>query len=449
MTHIDDDALSEYVLAGGSNEPEFAAIAVHLKQCEECHTHYRAIAAFFDALTSRDMWEAADAGVGAISRERAVLEFAARSQQEYEEAQKALAPAIADAVSFIRERVERREEYRTGGAVRVLSEAANAACERNPLHARNLADTALAIAGQLSTDDYPRDTLHTLRGLAWKERANALRFLAEYPAALDALDRADREFSHLGSQAFEFGNLAYIRASVLMYMDRLSEATLQAAESARIFAAYGDTERWMRARAVEAGVLFYRREFAEAARVFEQLRAYAETNNDVIGVARHSYHMATCFLQLGDAARAGPLLLDARKTYEERDVKTELVATDWMLAVLARVAGQFEESIVQLRAVKKAAEALALPEEAAHITLDLIESLLLTGRTREISSLCNEVIRYFRRSGKLREALTAAAFLKEAAAHGRIRVETVQHVRSFVQRLERLPDLLFAPPLDS
>jgi tetratricopeptide (TPR) repeat protein len=448
MTHIDEDTLSEYALAGDGHEPEFAAIGSHLKDCEECQTRYDALTAFFDALASREMWEAADAGAGAVLRQRSVLEFAARTQQEYDEAQEALAPVIADAVSFIRERVERREKYRTGGAVRVLSEAANAACERNTLHARNLAEAALAIAEQLSIDDYPRDALHTLRGLAWKERATALRFLDEYPAALDALDRADREFSRLGSQAFEFGNIAYIRASVLMYMDRLGEATKQAAESARIFAAYGDTERWMRSRAVEAGVLFYRREFAEAADVFEQLRAYAETHNDVIGVARHSYHMATCFLQLGDAARAGPLLLDARKTYEERDVRTELVATDWMLAVLARVAGQFEQSIVQLRAVKKAAEDLALPEEAAHITLDLIESLLLVGKTREISSLCNEVMRYFRRSGKLREALTAAAFLKEAAAQGRIRVETVQHVRSFVQRLERLPDLIFAP-LDS
>jgi len=80
--------------------------------------------------------------------------------------------------------------------------------------------------------------------------------------------------------------------------------------------------------------------------------------------------------------------------------------------------------------------------------LDLIESLLLAGRTREIPALCSEVMRYFRRLGKLRQAMTAAAFLKEAAAQGSIRVATVQHVRLFVQRLERLPDLIFAPPVD-
>jgi tetratricopeptide (TPR) repeat protein len=448
MSHIHEDVLAAYILSGGGDDQESDAIAHHLTECEECHTRFRRMTTFLEALATRGVWEATEAEAGTIDRKGAVLEFATRCQQEYDEARVALGPLLADAVGFILERAERHPEYRTTGAIRVLSEAANAACERNPLHARNLADVAVAIADQLSTDDYPPDTVHTLRGLAWKERANALRFLAEYPAALDALDHAEREFSGLGQNAFELGNIAYIRASVLMYMDRLDEATRQAAESARLFAAHGDTQGWMRARGVEAGVLFYRHEFVDAANAFDQLRAYAESKEDAIGMARHSYNMATCFLELGDAMRAAPLLLDARRTFEQQDVRTWLVRTDWMLGILARVTGRFEESIAQFRAVRKASEQLALPEEAAHITLDLIESLLLLNRTGEVAPLCSEVMRYFRRSGRLRQALTAAAFLKEAAAQGSIRVETVQHVRSFVQRLDRQPDLPFAPPSD-
>jgi hypothetical protein len=448
MSHIHEDVLAEYILSGGGEVQESGAIALHLTACEECQTHFRRMTTFIEALTAPAVWDATQAEAGTIDRKGTVLEFAARCQLEYDEARVAFGPLLADAVGFILERAERHPEYRTTGAVRVLSEAANAACERNPLHARNLADVAVTIADQLSTADYPADTVHTLRGLAWKERANALRFLAEYPAALDALDHAERELSGLGRNAFELGNIAYIRAVVLTYMDRLDEATRQAADSARIFAAYGDTDRWMRARSVEAGVLFYRREFARAADVFGQLRSYAESNDDAIGVARHSYHMATCFLELGDAARADPLLLDARRTYKAHDLRTEVITTDWMLGVSERVRGRFEESILKLASARKAAEELGLPEEAAHITLALIESLLLAGRTGEIPSLCSEVMRYFRRSGRLRQALTAAAFLKEAAAKGSIRVETVQHVRSFMQRLERQPEILFVPPSD-
>jgi tetratricopeptide (TPR) repeat protein len=447
MNHIDDDALADYVLSEAREDRASSAVASHLKECEQCHTRFRATAAFFEALTTADVWQEADR-IRAVTDddEHKVLEFAARCQREYLDARAALGPLLDEPVAFIRERVERHARYVTAGAVRVLSEAANAACERSPLHARRLAEAAVAIAQQLSADDYSQDTVDGLRGLAWKECANALRFLAEYPAALDAVDRAERAFSRRGPGAYEMGGLAYIRAVIFTYMDRLDEATRQAQESARISAAYGDMKAWIRARSVEAGVLFYRREFPLAADAFAQLRAYAESNEDLIGMARHSYHVATCFLELGDARGALPLLLDARKTFAERHVTTDLIATDWKLGVLARVAGNFEASVAQLRTTSESAEQLGLPEEAAHITLDLIESLLLLGRNRELSRLCSQVMRYFRTSGKLRQALTAAAFLKEAATQGNLRVDSVRHVRSFVERLERQPDLLFAPP---
>jgi tetratricopeptide (TPR) repeat protein len=448
MRHFSDDVLTDYALSGGREGSTYAGVAEHLRECEECETRFRSTVAFFEALTTREVWQDADSPAEVIAEDSEVLEFAERCRQEYLDARAALGPVLDDPVAFIRERYERHAEFATAGAVRVLSEAANAACERNPLHARRLAEAAVAIARKLSTDDYPDETIHMLCGLAWKECANALRFLAEYPAALDAVDRAEREFSRNGPGAYEMASLAYIRAVVYTYMDRLDDATREAQESARICDAYGDTAAWMRARSVEAGVLFYRREFAKAAEAFAQLRAYAELNEDTVGVARHSYHVATCFLELGDAAAALPLLLAARKTFAERRVDTWVLRSDWKLGVLARIKGQFEESIRQLRAAKESAESLMLPEEGAHVTLDLVESLLLAAKTREISSLCSEVMRYFRRSGRLRQALTAAAFLKESAATGSIRVETVRHVRSFVERLERQPDLLFVRPAD-
>ena len=448
MNHIDDDVLADYVLSEGRDDRNLSGVASHLKECEQCQIRFRGAVAFFEALTTQEVWQAAGESFGVIDEERTVLGFAARCQQEYLDARVALGPLLDEPVAFIRERFERHAEYVTAGAVRVLSEAANAMCERNPLHARRLSEAAVAIAERLSTDDYPQDTVHAMRGLAWKECANALRFLAEYPAALDAVDRAEREFSRNGPGVYELASLAYIRAVVFTYMDRLHEALRQAEESARISAAYGDTASWIRARSVEAGVLFYRSEYAEAARAFEQLRAYAESNEDALEMARHAYHMATCFLELGDADQAAPLLLDARRTFLDRDLPTWVIRTDWMLGVMTRVSGRMEESVPRLLDVQKRCKELGMAEEAANITLDLIESLLVIGRVRDISTLCSEVMRFFRRSGKLRQALTAVAFLKEAAARGDIRVETVQHVRSFVRRLERLPDLPFAPPAE-
>jgi tetratricopeptide (TPR) repeat protein len=447
MTHIDEELLAEYILSLEDGR-DFPDVAAHLRGCEECRTRSRALSAFFETLTDRGTWQAVQDFADASEEERAILAFAARSKEEYAEAHAALSPVLKDPVAFVRERVERQEQYRTGGAVRVLAETANGMCERNPIHARNLAEAAIAIAGQLPEAAYRGDSVRLLRMLAWKERANAMRFLGEYPAALDALDHAEREIAHLGKHAYELASLAYIRASVLMYTDRLTEATQKAAESAEIFAAYGDVQWWARARSVEAGVLFYRSEFADAARAFEQLVAYAIDRGDEVEAARQSYNLATCHLELGDATQAGPLLLDARRLFVQCGMQTWVLRADWKIGVLSRVVGRFDESIAQFRFTRKTAEEFSLPAEAAHITLDLVESLLIVERLREVPALCGEVSRYFRRAGKLRQALTAAAFLREAATDGTIRVATVQHVRKFVRELERRPQLVFVPPPD-
>jgi hypothetical protein len=90
--------------------------------------------------------------------------------------------------------------------------AANAACERDPLHALNLADTALQIAKSLNeTEHYLGIKIHQLSGLACKERANALRYLGRFPAELDALDQAKRAYERAGANPWDLALLLYTR----------------------------------------------------------------------------------------------------------------------------------------------------------------------------------------------------------------------------------------------
>jgi tetratricopeptide (TPR) repeat protein len=444
VSHLDEDALVLYALLpdGSPEDPETAA---HLGECEECTVRLNGTRTFLDALVSLVSWDIAGVLEESQGNEEQLLAFAARVQQEYEEAQAALAPVLTHAVAFVRERVDRRDQYRTLGAVRVLAEAANAACEREPIHARNLADAAVCIADALPVEEYPLDAIRALRGLAWKERANALRYLAEYDAALAALDHAGKEFEHFGTRSFEFASLAYIRAVILTYTDRLDEATQQAALSAEIYAEYAELERAMRARSVQAGVLYYRREYGAAVAIFEELLAYAESNKDSVETARQAYNVAACLIELGDGPQAERFLMRARDLYAVLGLHTEVARTDWKLGVVPRLVGNFGESVSRLRIAKASCEQLGLADAAASAALDLMESLLLQGITREIAALCSDVMRHYRRAGKVRQALTAIAFLKEATMGGTIRVETVRHVRKFVEALDRQPELLFVP----
>jgi tetratricopeptide (TPR) repeat protein len=438
--------LDEETLAGCALRDDNRDAATHLGECAECTVRMDGIRAFYEALTSRDSWEGAGDQESAPGCEEELLALAARTQREYVQARAALAPLLANQVTFIRESVASKEEYRTAGAVRVLAEAANAVCEREPVHARNLAAAAVAIADSLPSGEYPLFTIHALRGLAWKERANALRCLHEYDAALEALDHAAWEFKHFGMHAFELATLAYIRSVILTHTGRLDEATRQAAESAAIFSEYGDAARAARARSLQAGLLYDRREHGAAAAIYEELMAFAESKGDGAETARQAYNAAACWIELGDGVRAEGLLNGAKETYRSLGMHAQAVRADWNLGVAARVAGRLDESVKRLRAAKVSCEKLRMADEAANVTLDLIESLLLLGR-RDVVSLCTDVMRHYHRAGKVRQARIAAAFLRDAAGAGTISVETVRYVRRFVAALDREPGMVFVPPV--
>jgi hypothetical protein len=90
-----------------------------------------------------------------------------------------------------------------------------------------------------------------------------------------------------------------------------------------------------------------------------------------------------------------------------------------------------------------------LTNDGALVTLDIIESLVASGNTAEIVPLAADLIETFLASGKVSGALTAAAYLKEAAATHRLTSAAIHHVRVFLNRAERRPNLVFLPPPDS
>lgn len=448
MTHIDDDVLDEYVTDVDGTLPGRDAIEAHLNQCLQCRTHVGATAVFLDLIVSPEAWETAEAVIDAESHRQRLVALASRVKDEYADASATFPVFLNDALAFVHERVERRPEYRTAGAVRLLTEAAHACCERDPMHARNIAEAAVLVADQLPQSEYPASVIHLLRGLAWKERANAMRFIGEYPEALVSLDRSEREFRQLLVPPIELGNTAYIRAVVLTYMDRLDEAERFAAESAEIFGAFKDMERWLLSTAAQATILYYRSDYASALTIFGRLLKLAEADGNAVETARHSSHVGICCIQIGNAARAAECLLVARQIYSGLQNELELARIERWLGVLSRIVGRIDDSTERLRRARGEFERLGLLDDAALATIDLVESLIVAGQTREVPRLCSEAMRYIRRAGNRRQALIAAAYLKEAADLHQLTLPKVEHVRKFVQQLEARPSLRFEPPAD-
>ena len=78
--------------------------------------------------------------------------------------------------------------------------------------------------------------------------------------------------------------------------------------------------------------------------------------------------------------------------------------------------------------------------------VDLAEALLVLERWEEIVKVATHAFRVLKKAGHLTGALTALAYLKEAAAKRQVAPETLKVVRDYLRRVEREPDLLFVPP---
>lgn len=443
MTHYSDDELAWHSLKPRRD------IAAHLDGCAACSAHYVDVQRFDDALSSVDTWTQPRNLRSTEDATRVHLrEIAWRLAKETEEAERSLGQLVTNPLPFIWKDVSRKRGFRTAGAVRVLCLAANSTCERDPLHALNLADAAVAIAMSFNhAEHYLGISVHQLLGHAWKERGNALRYLGRFPGALDALDQAKRAYERADANPFDLAVLLYTRGVVFSRSARPVEAEKCADEAAEIFAATGDRVRYLHARMLRATVRYSQLDFVGARDDYRALLIEARDEGDDLLGARLSAAAARCDIEIGDARAAEPALLQALCVFERKGMETEVARIRWALSRVPLVEGRFEIAIAKLRASRLEADRLGLVNVVAYITLDLVEALVATdAKLSEVQKLCRELFATFKASGMVNEALAALGYLREATRARTITPEKVRHVHRFLLRLEEQPMLRFDRP---
>jgi hypothetical protein len=82
------------------------------------------------------------------------------------------------------------------------------------------------------------------------------------------------------------------------------------------------------------------------------------------------------------------------------------------------------------------------------MSLDMAELLASEERYDEVQLVCRSAMEIFKRAGTVytARALTALAFMREAAAHRSVTPAQVRTVREYIRRLPDEPNLLFASP---
>lgn len=443
--HIAEEVLIDYADDPASVRDR-ALLESHLAVCAACWSKlddYRLLAR---AMSDEETWWTAgqlESGDG----EQALRDFVERCAAEDVDAERLLRDVRESQYRFAYAKIARRRQFQTGGVVRRLCQAAWEECP-HPRFARDLAEAACAIADALPDDHYPAAAVNELRGRAWKEYSTACRYLAQFAAGFDALSRAERAYKRLPDPESQVAAVDLCRALLLWEQQRYDEALPYARSAARVFSERRETRHYFNAREVEALILHRQGSVSAACETYLQLFTYADDIDDAELKARSARNLGVAYRDKADVGSASEYLLIALRLFEELDQHAMVVETTGLIARLTLTAGNPTEAANKLPALIDEMRRLGKTADAARAQLDLAEALLILERFEEVEAVCAGLAAYFRKAEMLTGALTAAAYLKEAAARRSLTKAHIDQVREYLAALDRTPNLPFTSPLE-
>lgn len=447
MTHIPDGEFALFAAQPAAiDERRRAGIESHVASCPECQEAHDFFAIQDDeveqALGESDTWEPTEE----TSTYVALMEHGARVAEEDREAEEILKEYLEHPIRAAWDGLVSKRRYRTGGVVRKLNAAAHELTESRPRIALTFADAAISIAEALPEDLYPALAVYRLRGTAWKERANAQMHMGLFAQANESLDRAERAYSKTPHNGLGLSIVALVRAGLLYAQLRGTEALAIAERAERGFAHAGDEKRRMDAVFLQGSIIYEAGDPPRALSIFQRLVEHGENTGNEQLIALGSYAAGNCEIDRGNLGEASMLFRRALTTFREQGPDRERLLTEWGIVRVLFHGGKLNDAVRQLRGITAEFEALGMVSYAAYAGLDIAEGLLALNRPKEIVSLAQHLFTVFTNAGMLTGALSALAYLKDAAATNRLTKQDVVAIRTFLRNAERQPSLQFAPP---
>jgi len=437
MSHYTEDELSAYALRPEATDDR-QSVEQHVSSCGDCRDALDIIEAFDTALHDPLPWQAAETMPARRNAPPALLDQARAIASADAHARDLVMPLVGSAIRFRQAHIDDDPRYFTLAVIKLLCKVANGMHERQPQFGLVLADTALSIARKLPEPLKAKSAWYA--GTAWKERANALRYVGRFKEAEEALDRAEEAFeSDDHVEPFDLAIVAYVRSTVYSEMERFLEAGRLAREAAVVFQLYGDKRRYLSARMAEAGSFYCVDRYAEALPLYEKVAVDAREAKEMWMLAMALNSAAACYTRLGSFEKAFAYYAEALARYTEMDVPSERARMLWAIAALKVESGQHEDGLPELEHAQQQLAGFGLMNDAALATLDLIAGLIAAGDTDRVPELCRTVAATFASEGLSRNAKKALAYLNETVGSGNAAPEAVRHVRTYLARLEAHP----------
>jgi tetratricopeptide (TPR) repeat protein len=341
-----------------------------------------------------------------------------------------------------REEWSSNEALHNTGALQQLSREVEAHLDSEPHTSLAIAEIATRTAELLPDTAYPGVVLAQARGIAWKDRGQALCYLARYEEALRALDRAEVYLQDFGALAHDVGIVRFVRATVLQHLRRFDEAQ-ELLDSARtIFNDHGDVNLYRKCTAAAGNLLVRRGDYRAARETFHEL--LRDGDADPVSTAIAHAALGWCAIHLGSAGEALHHFEDAEHRCRQlsRDLDTVRV-TYGAGAALLRL-GDVDRALERLHFARARFLEHALIEEAGLSGLEIVEAQMLRNEFESAKKLASAIVREFTEASLNRRAVAALAYLNDAIAASSATPAVVRNVGAYIISLRTYPDREFA-----
>lgn len=444
MKHYTEDELAWYAF-NPETSGERQELERHLKDCGPCRETVEFIRTLDGALEEQTPWDVAVELEKALPTPQSLLSLADEIQTEQAHARELLRPLLDSHDRFRAAAIEADPAFQTSGVVRVLADIAETLRMKQPQFAMAMADAAIAIGGSLRKSGRLRSVSYL--GDAWKERAIALAMIGKFHDAEDAAAEAEAAYAAdpLATR-HDLAIVQIVRANICIETDRLNDAEKLTASAALQFRSFGDTERYLNARVLQGNVYYTRRDYQNAAAVYEELIPIARKENLTVVLARALANAGETNACLGNYDAARRYFAESCVLWKELGNETDRVRANWSLSNILLNTGNVEEAIEGLEATYREFEALGIVNDAALSRLQLAEALLAGDRPEDVPAVLEGVVVAFSSEGLTRNANMALAYLREAVAANSIEAELIRDVRLYLEELPFAPERVFTRP---
>jgi tetratricopeptide (TPR) repeat protein len=426
-THLDHERLID-VITGAADDLDSI---VHLDLCVSCADEFALLRELMTALDDDATWGASELEARGLC-----------SNQQIDRSWEAMTARLRRET----ESTTTTDEFVLGQIDIILAEAR----KKHEVDAReslSMVDDARFRLAMLRQADPAAVLVRVMLAKAWKERANALLTLGEFPKALEALEHADAEISTLAAAAIDRGSHSYVRAVVLWKMGQLERALLSVKAAAEVFLDYGDTRRLVHAQMLESAVLFESKRYREARDTWLTLLRQSQKDGDHDAAARLFANIGNCYTELGDADSASTFFLQAMGLYKRLGYEIEGVRVRWAMGRSLLRGGRCDEALLRLSEAQAAFENLGMATDAALVALDSAEHLLAFGSYDRVVQITQRLVKVFLEAEMKPASIQAIEYLTEASKHRVAKPALAGAIRTYLEKLPTDPAAEFLPPV--